>query len=159
MRKSIILLCALCVPLAMPAAASAQGNAAQDEYTENVPGGAGDRPSNDAGSGAPGNGLLPPAAAEQLQALGADGEAAAALPQATGPDRRNERGEGSGAGLETSGDSGGGGVGELVDDFVIGSEDDGGIGIMLPLILGASLLAAIGFALARRRGGTPAGPA
>jgi hypothetical protein len=165
MRNPMIVLCVLCALLAVPATASAQGNAAQDEYTENVPGAGGDRPSNEPGSGSPGGGSLPPGTTEQLQALGADGAAAAALAESTGSDRRGDgrdgpgSGPGSGAAAAADGSSGGGGVGEVVEDFVTGSEDDDGIGITLPLILGASLLAAIGFLLARRRGGTTAGPA
>ena len=162
MRNPMILLCALCALLALPALASAQGNAAQDEYTENVPGGAGDRPSDEGGGGS-----LPPGTAQDLQALGADGAAAAALAAATGPDRREDgrgqrsgQGQGSDARLDADGGSGGG-VGEIVNDIVVGSpDDDGGMGFLLPLILGASLVAAIGFLLARRGGGgAAAGPA
>lgn len=164
MRKFIIAVVALCALLALPAAGYAQSDSGNDEYTENVPGGGGDKPSSDVNRD---GGGLPPGSAQAFQALGADGQAAAALAQATAP-RRAARGRNgdtgsAGGGAESEpaagNDAGGGGIGDVVRDIAGGSDDGDGMGVALPLILGASLLGAVAFLLARRRGSTPAGPA
>jgi hypothetical protein len=160
MRKLTIVMVALAAFLVAPPTGSAQDNSAQDEYTENVPAGGGDKPSDDAGSGGSG-GSLSPGTVQDFQALGADGQAAAALAEATAPGGENgwHRGAGSG-GVSGDGQSAGGSaIDDVVSDIAGGSSDEGGMGIALPLILGASLLAAIAFIVARRRGGSEAGPA
>jgi hypothetical protein len=163
MRKLTVVLVALCGLLALPASGNAQDNSAQDEYTENVPAGGGDRPSDNAGGGGSGEGggSLPPRTVQDFQALGADGQAAAALAEATAPDGEKGRDRATGArgdaGEPTSG--GGSPIGEVVGDIAGGPSDEGGMGVVLPLILGAGLLAAIAFIVARRRGGSETGPA
>jgi hypothetical protein len=162
MRKLTVVLVALCGLLALPASGNAQDNSAQDEYTENVPAGGGDRPSDNAGGGGSGEGggSLPPGTVQDFQALGADGPAAAALAEATAPG--GEKGRDRATGARGDGEPAGGGgspIGEVVGDIASGSSDGGGMGVALPLILGAGLLAAIAFIVARRRGGSETGPA
>jgi hypothetical protein len=135
---------------AVPGLAAAQDNSAIDEYTENVPGAGGDRPSRgvDGGSGGESGSTLPPASSGALASEGADGAAAAALAQATAPAREpggstaRDR-EGAGGGLPS--------VGDIVA-WVGGGSDSDGLGIVLPIILGSVLVAAVLFLLARRRG-------
>jgi hypothetical protein len=161
MRKLTIGVVALAALLAPAAIGYAQDNAAQDEYTENIPGGGGDRPSDNGGSGG-GGGSLPPGTAQDFQALGADGQAAAALAETTGPGGEVGRDRGAGArGVSAGGQpaSGGSATGDVVGDLVGGSGEEGGMGVALPLILGASLLGAIAFLIVRRRRGSEAGPA
>jgi hypothetical protein len=163
MRKLAVVLFALFALLATPATGYAQDNSAQDEYTENVPAGGGDRPSDNAGGGGSGEGggSLPPGTVQDFQALGADGEAAAALAEATAPGGENgrDRATGTRGGDGAPATGGGSPIGDVVGDVAGGSGDEGGMGVALPLILGASLLGAIALLVARRRGGSEAGPA
>ena len=172
MPRLIIAMVALCGLLALPAAAHAQDNSAEDEYTEHVPGGGGDKPSDNPGGGHGNGDALPPGSEQDLQELGADGEAAANLAQATAPKGRGageqdasdkESSDAQGGGSAAGGSEGDGGLSvddgnPVVDVLNVASGDDG-MGIVLPLILGLSLLAGIGFLLSRRRGGSEAGPA
>jgi hypothetical protein len=148
--------------VAVPGAA-AQDHSASDEYTENVPGVGGDSPSSDhtGGGGGVGGGdasPLAPAVVDDLNASGADGQRAAALAEQTAPahDPANGADSANGGGSDGSGSSdrshsdSGGGIGGVVDQ-VVGTSDSGGMGIALPIILGAALVAALLFLLARRR--------
>jgi len=161
--------------LALPSVttAQAQGNAGVDEYTEDVPGGGGNQPSGEnggssgenGGSGATSDGgPLTSAQVAALEAQGKDGESAAALAQSTGPDLKGGKpGKGetngqAGAGTEagaspTEPDSGGSGIGDAVGDLVNGP--DSGMGVLLPIILGLTLIAAVAFFLIRRKGRSP----
>lgn len=163
---------------AFPGVALGQGSGA-DEYTENIPGGGGNTPTNNNGNGSGGGSdgggsPLPQGAQEALAQQGSDGAAAANLAAETGPNRNatsgkqggGSGGDGAGGGLSggegsslstpTKSDSGGSGIGEVVGELAGGSDD--GMGILLPIILGSVLVAAVAFVLIRRTGG-PAGPA
>jgi hypothetical protein len=148
--------------LAAPTGVSAQpcgnqvpgGNAEVDEYTETVPGACGnEQPGGSDGSGGSDSGSsLPPAASQALAALGPAGQGVADFAEATAPDGG---GNDSGTGSEGSGSAGGSGASAVID--AAGGSDDGGLGIVLPLILGGVAVAGLTYAVMRRRGGQ--GPA
>jgi len=97
-----------------------------------------------------------------LEALGGDGAAAAALAEAgagtTGEGKAQPTRAGGtpvqGKSSSNRGEDGGTGssVGQVVGDL-LGGSDSGGMGLALPLILLAALAALVGVALRRRRGG------
>jgi hypothetical protein len=133
-----------------------QGNSEIDQYLESVPGACGDRrpgaggESTEGGSGTNAPTSVPPAAAAALEALGADGAAAVAAAEATSPGDR-------GAAAEDRGESASGDASSptgLVGDALSGSADDGGLGLLLPLILGLVALGGVALVITRRRRGT-----
>lgn len=178
--KRISILLVVFAAFALPGVALGQGaGSGADEYSEDIPGGGGNQPSNEnnGGSGGSGGGStgsggtpLPSGTQGELEAQGGDGAAAANLAQSTGP--KGERGAngandanggGAGAGgtatspdgevaVSPGSDSSGSGVGEVVGELAGGSED--GMGILLPIILGSVLVAAVAFVLIRRSGGS-----
>lgn len=158
MRKILTTTAVLSLLLVPAIAQAAPGGSANDEYTEHVPGAGGDTPSEGVGGGSGGGGSLPPGTAEALAAQGTAGERAAALAQATAP---NKPGKGSnstsgssetGEADQTSGGSGGG-VGGVIDQIASGNDsEEGGMGPVLPIVLGATVLGACALLLARRRG-------
>jgi hypothetical protein len=129
-----------------------------------IPGGDGDKPSRDVDRGASGNGpdssspVLPPAVTRALEQQGAAGEAVARIAEATAPrvERKGQPNGGSAApGVDTDTDTDTGGdspIASVVADVIGGSDD--GLGPVLPVILGVSLLAAVAFVLLRRRHAT-----
>jgi hypothetical protein len=140
---------------------SPAGNSESEQYSETVPGACGNQTPGGGGS----SNSVPPSTLRQLQALGADGQAAAALAQQTAPSGKvpaRERG-GTDNGADNGnregpaaqgGTGGGGGLGSVVDGLTRalgGDSDDGGMGILLPLVLAAVAAAGIGFAILRRR--------
>jgi len=136
--------------LAVPTTAIAQapetnappGNSAVDEYFETVPGATGDRSSGAAGGPAGSGGGLSPAERARLERLGPDGKALADVIEATSPTRPTP----AKTPLASEGRSP---VSEVFDAAIGGGE--GGMGVFLPLILLASLLATIALMLLRRR--------
>jgi hypothetical protein len=139
------------------------GNSSVDEYTENVPGAGGDTSSDHheggagGGVGSSGGGGLSPQVADQLEASGSDGQAAAALAEGSTPeshgDRQHKPNHGDDAGSQggnPAGPDSGGGIGTAVGHLVGGS-DSGGMGIALPLILIGALAAAVLFLIVRKR--------
>jgi hypothetical protein len=163
-------------------------NAALDQYVESVPGPTGKTPSGDAsrggggGAGTRGGGAgggagatLPSGTVSALRALGSDGQAVADLAAATAPVKpqgsaRQSQGSG-GQGSGGGGDKGAGRSGEGADSAeassgvgaivgqTVGAGGEGGMGLLLPLILAAALLGALAAARAavvrRRRGAGP----
>jgi uncharacterized membrane protein YgcG len=148
------------------------GDPGSSQYQEDVPSAFGSVPATTVSSnlGHPSGPPLPHAVATQLGNAGAAGRAAAALAAAGSPQRESAAprshhgshssvgaGGGSGGGSGSSGGaalaqagSGRGIVGALVDSLV-GS--DNGVGALLPVLLGASVLLAAAFAMRRRRRG------
>jgi hypothetical protein len=157
-----------------PAKVVKPGDPGSSQYQEDVPSAFGSVPASTVSSnlGHPSGPPLPHAVATQLGNAGAAGRAAAALAAAGSPQRESAAprshhgshssvgaGGGSGGGSGSSGGaalahagsgSGRGIVGALVDSLV-GS--DNGVGALLPVLLGASVLLAAAFAMRRRRRG------
>jgi hypothetical protein len=152
-----ILCVSLCVPAALlfPVAAAAKivppGNSGADQYAETLPGPEGNQPTDSGGAGRTGGnqpthsggagggrlpGVLSPARQRGLAELGPAGRATADLAQSTAS-RRQQIGPTTGE--DPTGVSG------FVDVLKQGggSGVSGGIGIVLPLIMAGSLLAAI----------------
>jgi hypothetical protein len=149
-RVAFLLASGLCAALVLPASAVAQsstlppGNSGIDQYQENVPGPGGDKAIGQSGAddeggggggalspadeGGGGGGALSPALERKLAARGPAGKAVADAVAATAP-------------------------GRLVGEEVPGGSSGSGMGIALPIILVSTLLAAVAFLLARRRGG------
>lgn len=168
-RVPVLAVALLAIAVAQPAVAVAQDNSGIDQYTENVPAAGGENAGNDGagGSGPTGTGTsgtgssLPEATAEQLEAQGADGGAAAQLAESTAPEGANEaagsnsQGESPspGNGSDLRSDSGDlPSVGDVVDGVADGSGSEG-LGLWLPILLGVTLLAAITLAIVRWRRG------
>jgi hypothetical protein len=148
--SSAIALALLCL-LAIPAAASAAippppGNSAADQYTETFPGAGGNQTTSTATGGDPARTLGSDTAQEFRQA-GPVGVAAAQAAAATAPARPSRAAEppaGGGA------DDGGSGPLEVVRHG-LGTSGSGGMGLLLPLLLAASLTAAAMYLHSRRR--------
>lgn len=150
------------VLVAAPAALAQKppDNGAVDQYTEGLPGPEGETPSGGgggsgggAGGGSGGEGALPPSAVEALEAEGSDGEAVARIVEGTAPRGSGERGPAGSGGERAASAEESGGLIDSVQAAVTGEE--GGMGIVFPLILGGSLLGAVVLLLLGRRGGGP----
>jgi hypothetical protein len=139
--------------LLVPATAVAQkttappGNSGIGEYVETVPEATGGKAPEKAGGGS-----VPAAERQKLEALGADGKALADTIAATVP--RRPRSNGSGGQAEPirradadAGDS----AASAVLHSVVGGGSSGGMGLLLPIILGATLALMLAAAFARRR--------
>jgi hypothetical protein len=149
-----------------PAAASHETippeNSGVGQYTENVPGAGGDKPSDDlgggSGSGGSGSGSsgsdagLPPGTADALDSLaskGPVGAAAAGLARAGASDNAQGGGAGRAGSPGSAGEDDGSFLGETFGQLT--DSDSDGMGIALPIVLGLSLVAAAVLVLARRR--------
>lgn len=142
------------VLMAVPASAMAQepstnappGNSAIDEYLETVPGATGNQRPRTAGGG-PTAGALTPARRARLERLGPDGRALVGVVDATSPARTSTRKRPTPAAAH-----GRSPLGQVV--AAAGGHDGGaGMGVVLPAILLASLLAIVALVVARRRSG------
>jgi hypothetical protein len=150
-----MLVAGILLALVAPAAAGAQavppGNSGVDQYQESIPGAGGNRPTgpsagpgkasgagNSSGGAVSGGGSrIAPSTAKQLDKLGPDGKATAAIAGATAP----------GPIKDSSGSSS-------------SSSDTGpGMGWALPVILVLTLVAAVSVAVLRWRRGAPPGAA
>jgi hypothetical protein len=152
--------------LASPGAAAAQslktnappGNSAIDEYLETVPAASGNARPRPPGASGGSSSSLTAAERARLEKLGPDGKTLAAAIDATSPARSTGSGSSAGAG-SGSGSPGTGSVaaGEgrspisQVLDVAAGRDGGGGMGVLLPAILLASLLGFITLAVMRRR--------
>ena len=157
------------------------GNSGLDQYTENIPGAGGNHPTGGGGSHHPGGGgggsgsSVTPGVTHTLDSQGPAGQGAASLAAATAPDvggnapapaghggksggSANAKG-GSGttaSGTASGGNAASGGSGSGVDAIaaeLTGSGVDNGMGIFLPIILGAALIGALGLVALRLRRG------
>ena len=155
------------------------GNSGLDQYTENIPGAGGNHPTGGGGSHHPGGGgggsgsSVSPGVTHTLDSQGPAGQGAASLAAATAPDvggnapaghggksggSANAKG-GSGttaSGAASGGNAASGGSGSGVDAIaaeLTGSGVDNGMGIFLPIILGAALIGALGLVALRLRRG------
>jgi hypothetical protein len=155
------------------------GNSGLDQYTENIPGAGGNHPTGGGGSHHPGGGgggsgsSVSPGVTHTLDSQGPAGQGAANLAATTAPDvggnapaghggksggSANAKG-GSGTtagGAASRGNAASGGSGSGVDAIaaeLTGSGVDNGMGILLPIILGAALIGALGLVALRLRRG------
>jgi hypothetical protein len=162
MRSAVL---GLLVSLVLPASALAAkpthtiappGNSGVSQYQEDVPTVTGNRPSNTIapgggtqGSGASG-GALGPSTLRALDKQGSVGRKAAALAAATAPNLSRPAPPRR---IESTGNPGASPVASVVKALT-GSSNAGGLGLLLPIILIASLLGAAALALLRRRRAT-----
>lgn len=170
--------CVLTVVL--PAASlAAQGNvppgvSGANQYTETLPGPGGNEPTSaisgakqPTGKKAPGTPAqaLGTEQAAKLEGLGTEGRAAARLAANGAPGRSGGGGKGSGgagggAASKTGGATttateaghGSGAVSQIVGQVVGSSDSGGGMGLLLPLLIAMSVVAAAAYAVGRRRG-------
>jgi hypothetical protein len=150
------------------------GNSEADQYTEVIPGDCGSHkpnPPSTENSGGPSSGSIPPSTMQQLQSQGPAGANAAGLAEANSP-RSGGAGEapgagangagagsngaaaashGSGSGAKSGGSSGGQSDGSFLKGLGDALGGSGGAGFILPLVLGATLLAGLAYWLVRRR--------
>jgi hypothetical protein len=167
MRRSALIALLACGSALFPAAASATvlappGNSAVQQYVENVPSAAGTVPAK----AQHGKSRVSPRAAHSLAAQGKDGKAVAALAAATAPPSGPS---GPGSGRQHAGDSGtqraAGPIVQALPAASVSAASEstphavlravsgtgGGIGALLPVLLGASVVAALLTGLRRRR--------
>ena len=155
MTRALVALVALA--LALPATAVAKppptnappGNSAIDQYLETVPGPSGNTRPRPPGQGG-NSGALTPAQRARLERLGPDGQALASAVDQTSPKASGKKGDKKKTVSVPQGD--GQSPADKVLATVGGSDGGDGMGIVLPAILIATLLAAIVFVLLRRRG-------
>ena len=135
------------VGIALPSSSLAQqtiappGKSGADQYFETIPTGKGNAaPPSGAATGGSGGAQI-----GSLARLGKDGGSAASLAAATAPTKGRH-------GAESSSASGGRSPLSSLTNL-IGGSDEGGIGIILPILLAAILALAIAVVLARLRRG------
>lgn len=131
---------------AAPAAAP-PGNSAVNQYTETFPTAEGPRETNSLQTARPRSPrrALGAPKARRLQASGADGRRLAALAAATAPRRAAGRSAAGGQGQTR-----GGSAGAAVAGQALGTSSSGRLGLVLPLIIVASVVWAVSFAWRRR---------
>jgi hypothetical protein len=161
MRRQFLLSAAICIGLlaSLSSVALAQdfnappGNSGVDQYLETVPEAGGNRPASDRKPS-----QLPARTVKRLEEAGSDGRAVAKLVASSGlakakqlpaPPKGSERksaGEKRSKATEQPR-----AVPGTIAAPTLGGSADGGMGILLPLLLGLSTLAALLFLLYRRR--------
>jgi hypothetical protein len=126
------------------------GNSAVDEYLETVPGATGNTRPRKPAQGTKGSGVLSAAERARLERLGPDGKTLADAVEATAPAQapRKSAAESSTKAVD---ESAGRSPGRELLDAVGGDDGGDGMGLVLPAIMIAALLAAITFVLLRRR--------
>ncbi len=148
----LVALVLLAVPVSAMAAAQAPqtnappGNAAIDEYLETVPSATGNQRPREPGTGSAGTTTLTPAERARLEKLGPDGKALADAVDATAPQSAAKRGRT----IDTGSVEGRSPIASVLD-AATGSDGGAGMGVLLPLILLASLLGIVALAVLRRR--------
>lgn len=145
----------LALALLVPATAAAQGpatnappgNSAIDEYLETVPGASGNSTPRTPAAGTNGSagstGPLTAAQRDRFERLGADGKTLAKVVESTSPEKKKQEPPTTLRDLTSRSP-----LGEVLG---VAEGNGGGMGLLLPAILIASLLAAIGLVLLRRR--------
>jgi hypothetical protein len=160
---SSILLTGLTLFAVLPGVAAGQsnvppGNSEIDQYLPTVPGSDGDKPLGK-GGGDGGNAALSPSVAERLGSAGSAGSVAVSVINNTAPklpeaarEQGREQAEGGGRN---------GGVHGSADESIPGavleglsSSEDGGLGILMPILLG-TVAGVAAFIMLRRRASTP----
>ena len=145
----------------MPALATARGvnvppgNSEADQYAETIPNGEGDSTPT---FGVDPSDVLPPDQVADLESLGPDGAAVAALTAATAPTSRNGEDSGQGKGSSENGagtssdaaESSAGAASALPGSATVPTED--GLGSWFWVIVIAAVGAAVAYAIARAAG-------
>jgi hypothetical protein len=148
------------VMLALPVASAAAstgtvppGVSGANQYTETMPGPGGNEPTRDIGGkgGRTPAKVLGHANAAQLEALGPEGRAAAQFAAQSAPNSTAGQPHGVGG---TSNPSGSSGLSQVLGQLT-GSSDSGGMGLLLPLLIAMSIVAAAAYGLGRRRTAHP----
>jgi hypothetical protein len=139
--------CAAASAAPTPQSNAPPGNAGVQEYLETVPGGTGDRHTHGIVLARRRSGILGAHARRGLVALGTEGTATAELAQGSAPDdgsRRHARSASHGdvPSLPTA-----------AFQRIVGASGPGGMGLVLPLLMLLSAIAAAGYSLWRRRAG------
>jgi hypothetical protein len=153
------------------------GVSGANQYTETLPGPGGNestavisgakQPTDKKSTRAPAQALGAEQAAT-LESLGPEGRAAARLAADGVPARSGGKNKGQGSGHPSGGGKGGGGKGttttaveagdgsgavnQVLGQVVGSSDSGGGMGLLLPLLIAMSVVAAAGYAVGRRRG-------
>jgi hypothetical protein len=132
------------------------GNSEVDQYVPTVPDSQGDNPLGGGGAGGGGS-VLPHSTIDSLRAAGSDGRATAALADQTAPDAADRDGSGAITDGSQSNRAGSESVTTSSQDSVagglldaLGSGEEGGMGLLLPILLAAVTGAGL-YALLRRR--------
>jgi len=133
--KAIVILAVLAVFALTPAVASARitvppGSTEGDQYFEQVPNGGGSGSVDKPGSGTGGGQQV--AATQSLNALGSDGQNAAALANANRPPEQGKANNGVDSATSSS------------------TEGEGGMGDLFPILLVITALAAVAYGVRRR---------
>lgn len=151
--SALVALVLVLAVFALPAGAAAPaaqtnappGNSAIDEYLETVPGATGDqRPGTPGPAGSGSGGGLTPAQRAKLERLGPDGKALANAVDATAPPSATKTSQ------QIDSENGRSPISAVLD-AATGSDGGGGMGVVLPIILLASLLGVIALVVLRRR--------
>jgi hypothetical protein len=160
LRLAAFSVVAILVATASPAAQAERvppGLSGADQYVETLPAVTGNEPTSGGGGGgakgppqtlsrAETEQALGHSDAARLNALGPDGQAAARLAAAkVPPASAADTGAGSGGG-------GSSGLGQVIGQLT-GASDSGGVGLLQPLLIAVTAIAATAFALGRRRTG------
>ena len=128
---------------------------------ETLPGGGGNHTTGGGGSSNSPRQSLGKENAAKLRSLGPEGEEVARLAAETAPQggaQKKDRGQAGGT-IQNGGDGGSAAPGSSRFDQVVGqvtgTRASGGMGVLLPLLIGASILAAGAYLLGRRRPARP----
>jgi len=152
--SAIVTLLLLAPPVAIaqaPQTKAPAGNSGIAEYLETIPGATGDRTSKPppaAGGGGPASSALTPAQRTRLERLGPDGKALADVVDSTSPSGATPR-KSTTAQAPSYSARGRSPLSEVFDAAV--GRDGGGMGVLLPAILAATVLGVGGLVLIRRR--------
>jgi hypothetical protein len=156
---ALLLVPLLCVSALLVAAPSAAAQGSDfDQYVPQVPEAGGEAPvrdkkeqsARDRDPAGGGDAVVPPEVAEELAAEGETGAAAASAAEATAPKKDKDKDKGKGGKAEAGDGQGGVSAAGAVAETAASDSDDG-IGVALPLLLAATLAAAITYLIAVRR--------
>jgi hypothetical protein len=161
MRRSRLLSPAAVFALLLPAASAAAapplvppGVSGANQYTETLPGPGGNEPTSGGAAHSPKSAAkaLGKSNAQRLVALGPVGRAAAGLAtQGAAGDKGNPSPQGHRA-LDSAGD-GSSAAGQVLGNLSGTSDSSSGMGVLLPLLILAAAVAAVGYFVTRRRSG------
>jgi hypothetical protein len=153
MRPASIALAGLVLLVVVPAARADRGitppgNSGVSQYRETIPSSTGNRIGGGTGGSTPGqSSALPPSTVRALGRSGADGRAAARALGSTVPSRPSRRRHDAAPPASGGGES----PARTVLKATAGGAGDGGLGLLLPIVLAGTLVGAAAFVLVGRR--------